>query len=123
MDVNPSGPSDNPYTTPQSPVHSPGNPVVSGDSARARCPHCGTLTDHPLVNVLRERMGCRSIVLFIVTGIIFYLLWAAQLPRAFSCASCGKMFRARTAGGKLALAALLVLVAGPVTFVLWPTKS
>ncbi|HEX2750502.1 MAG TPA: hypothetical protein VHM91_21025 [Verrucomicrobiales bacterium] len=120
MDVDPSSPAGNPYAAPQSPVHHPGDPVVSRDSAKARCPHCGTLTNHPLVNVLRERTGCRSIVLFIVTGIIFYLLWAAQLPRAFSCASCGKLFRARTPGGKLALGALISLVAVLAAFIFRP---
>jgi hypothetical protein len=112
-------PTDNPYTPPGSPLHEQGTLAVSRITAPVRCPHCGTMANHPLISAHRERMGCRNIVLFLVTGVFFYLLWAAQLPRPFGCASCGKLFHARTPGAKVALGVLIclvVLVAGVLSW-------
>jgi hypothetical protein len=111
MEENAPDKSGNPYSAPNSPLHQPGELSATGKTAPARCPHCGTKTDHPLITAHREKIGCRHLVLLVFTGIIFYFLWAMQRPRPFGCAACGKLFHARTPGGKVALGVLLCLVA------------
>jgi hypothetical protein len=59
----------------------------------------------------REKMGCWNVILIIGTGFIIYILWATQRKRPFRCATCGKLFHARTPGGKISLALLWVMLA------------
>jgi predicted RNA-binding Zn-ribbon protein involved in translation (DUF1610 family) len=115
MDENPPEQTTNPYATPGSSLQGNG-----GRSLRVHCPHCGTLTDHSPVDVVREKMGGRGIILFLVTGIVLYLLWEAQKPRIFRCTSCGELFYARTQGANIAGKALSFLIVLLLALLLWP---
>jgi hypothetical protein len=105
---------ENPYATPQSALSGTGS-----RSIRMSCPHCHVLTNHLAVKVVRERTGGR-ILLFLVTGIVFYSLWEAQKPRLFACTCCEGLSWVRTPGGKLAENLFFFLIALLLAVLLWP---
>jgi hypothetical protein len=97
----------NPYDTPkQESGPSETSPYVRG----GQCPACGS------ANTGRDELARRkpSVLYFILFGWLALLIHGAFAKRTDRCRDCGAVHRYKTAGSWLALAVLILVVAGAV---------